>query len=485
MDIQLERKAAAEIEADALIILDFEEHSSLPEGYAPMRESGELTGKAKEFALLHHVPGYKAHRILMAGAGLMRKFTPAELRAITGSAIRFLKARSLGRAAFFLPEDLATPEHVSAIVEGALVGDFECDEHKSDRSGTKFLKSLSVVVPEGGDDLETGLKRGRILGESQNYARSLGVEPANLMTPSVLAERAESVAQEFGLKFDRLDEARMRELGMGALLGVAQGSAEPPAMIVLHYQPEHQPAGKTHLGLIGKGVTFDTGGISIKPAEKMDYMKYDMCGGAAVIGAMRAIALLKPPIPVTGVIPAVENMLGPRAQRPGDIVTSMSGKTVEVLNTDAEGRLILADALTYAQKKLGCTHLVDAATLTGAVVVALGHHHSGVFSSDSSLLDRWMHACEHEGEPMWQLPMGPDYREQIKSAFADMANIGGRDGGAITAAMFLKEFTGETPWVHLDIAGTAWLEENKPYMAKGPTGVLVRSFATLAMNWRD
>ena len=484
MEIQLVRKAAAEIEADALIILEFEESSSLPEGYAAMRESGELTGKPKEFALLHHVPGFKAHRLLMAGAGLMRKFTAAELRTIAGSAARFLKARSIGTAAFLLPEDLSTPEHVSAVVEGALLGDFECDIHKSDHAGIKFLQSLQVVVQEGGDDLELGLKRGQVLGESQNYARSLGLEPANVMTPTVLAERAEAVAKEFGLKFDKLDEARMRELGMGSLLGVAQGSAEPPAMIVLHYEPEHK-AGKTRLGLIGKGVTFDTGGISIKPAEKMDYMKYDMCGGAAVIGAMRAIALLKPPISVTGVIPAVENMLGPRAQRPGDIVTSMSGKTIEVLNTDAEGRLILADALTYAQQKLRCTHLVDAATLTGAVVVALGHHYTGVFTSDSSLLDRWMHASEHEGERMWQLPMGPEYREQIKSVYADMANIGGRDGGAITAATFIKEFTGETPWVHLDIAGTAWLEENKPYMAKGPTGVLVRSFATLAMNWRD
>ena len=485
MEIKLERKSPAEVEADALIILEFEEHSSLPEGYAPMRAAGELTGKPKEFALLHHVPGYKAHRLLMAGAGHLQKFTTAELRTIAGSAARFLKARALAKAAFVLPEDLSTPEHVSAVVEGAIIGDFECDQHKSDRKGTHYLSSLSVVVQGGGDELELGLHRGQVLGDSQNVARALGSEPANLLTPTVLASRAQAVAKECGLGFEVLDEAQMRELGMGSLLGVAQGSAEPPALIVLRYTPEHKPAGKTNLGLVGKAVTFDTGGISIKPSEKMDQMKYDMCGGAAVIGAMRAIALLKPPIPVTGVIPSVENMLGPKAQRPGDIVTSMSGKTIEVLNTDAEGRLILADALTYAQQKLACTHLVDAATLTGAVVVALGHHHTGVFASDDALLDRWMHACGHEGEPMWRMPLGAEYREQIKSAFADMANIGGRDGGAITAAMFLKEFTGETPWVHLDIAGTAWLEENKPYMAKGPTGVLVRSFASLAANWRD
>jgi leucyl aminopeptidase len=304
------------------------------------------------------------------------------------------------------------------------------------------------------------------------------------MTPTELASRAAAMAQETGLAFEMLDEARMRELGMGALLGVSQGSAEPPAMIILRYKPVNAPAGGAHLALVGKGVTFDTGGISIKPSEKMDQMKYDMCGAAAVIGAMRAIALLQPHIPVTGICPCVENMLGPRAQRPGDIVTSMSGRTIEVLNTDAEGRLILADALAYAQM-LGCTHLVDAATLTGAVVVALGHHHTGLFSSDAALLDRWKHASEHEGERMWQLPIGPEYREQLKTAFADIANIGGRDGGAITAAMFLKDFTGDTPWVHLDIAGTAWLEDSKPFMAKGPTGVLVRSFTALAMNWRD
>jgi leucyl aminopeptidase len=484
MLITLERKSSAEVEADALIILEFEESSSLPPGYAPMREAGELTGKPKEFALLHHVPGFRAHRILMAGAGSTQKFTPTELRTIAGSAARFLKARSLSKAAFLLPEDFSTPEHVSAVVEGALIGDFECDQHKSDRSGTKYLSELHVVVQGGGDELEHGLQRGRILGESQNFARALGSEPANVLTPTVLAQRAEAMAKECGLTYEMLDEARMRELGMGAILGVTQGSAEPPALIVLSYHPEHKFAGKTNLGLVGKAVTFDTGGISIKPSEKMDLMKYDMCGGAAVIGAMRAIALLKPAIPVTGVIPSVENMVGPKAQRPGDIVTSMSGKTIEILNTDAEGRLILADAITYAQK-IGCTHLVDAATLTGAVVVALGHHHTGVFSSDDALTDRWMHATAHEGEKMWRLPLGPEYREQIKSAFADMANIGGRDGGSITAAMFIKEFAGETPWVHLDIAGTAWLEDNKPFMAKGPTGVLVRSFVSLAMNWRD
>ena len=274
----------------------------------------------------------------------------------------------------------------------------------------------------------------------------------------------------------------MRQLGMGALLGVAQGSADPPALIVMRYKPENA-ASTDHLGLVGKGVTFDTGGISIKPSEGMEKMKYDMAGGAAVIGAMQAIAHLKPPIAVTGIVPAVENMPGSRAQRPGDIVTSLSGKTIEVLNTDAEGRLILADAITYA-KQLGCTHLIDAATLTGAIVVALGHASSGVFANNDALLERWMAAAKQAGEKMWHMPLDDEYRDQLKTVYADIQNIGGRWGGACTAAMFLKEFAGDTPWVHVDVAGTAWLDDAKPSLAKGPTGIPLGSIVNLALNWK-
>jgi leucyl aminopeptidase len=277
----------------------------------------------------------------------------------------------------------------------------------------------------------------------------------------------------------------MQQLGMGSLLGVAMGSDNPPALIVIRYRPESGAAnGTAHLGLVGKGVTFDTGGISIKPAEGMEKMKYDMAGGAAMIGAMRALAQLKPSIPVTALIPAVENMPGSRAQRPGDIVKSLSGKTIEVINTDAEGRLILADALTYA-KQLGCTHLVDAATLTGAIVVALGHIHVGLFANNEALAARLMAAAGAEGEKMWQMPLDDDYKEQyLKSAFADLPNVGGRWGGAVTAAIFLKEFADPAPWVHLDIAGTAWLDDGKPFLAKGPSGVGVRTLVRLAMDWK-
>jgi leucyl aminopeptidase len=296
-----------------------------------------------------------------------------------------------------------------------------------------------------------------------------------------LVERARQIADS-GLQCEVLERERMQELGMGALLGVAQGSAEPPALIVLRYQPEKAGGGSTHLGLVGKAVTFDTGGISIKPADGMEKMKYDMSGGAATIAAMRAIAQLKPSIRVTGFIPTVENMPGSRAQRPGDIVTTLSGKTVEVINTDAEGRLILADAMGYARQQ-GCTHMIDAATLTGAIVVALGHIHVGLFGNDEALLTKIQDAANASGERMWRMPLDDDYKEYLKSAFADLSNVGGRWGGAVTAAYFLKEFAGDTPWAHLDIAGTAWLDDAKPYMAKGPTGVGVRTFVNLALNW--
>ncbi len=268
---------------------------------------------------------------------------------------------------------------------------------------------------------------------------------------------------------------------MGALLGVAQGSSNEPFLIVMKYKPGVDTGGN-HLALVGKGVTFDTGGISIKPSENMEKMRYDMAGGGAVIGAMRAIAQLKPAVSVTAYIPAVENMLNGNSQRPGDIVTSLAGKTIEVLNTDAEGRLILADAITYAIRN-GATHIVDAATLTGAIGIALGHYNVGAFTNNQELLDRVFTASKKAGEKMWQMPMDDEYKEYLKSPFADLPNIGGRHGGSITAAWFLREFADPTPWVHLDIAATAWLDDSKAWLSKGPTGVGVRTFVELAQDW--
>jgi leucyl aminopeptidase len=486
MEIHLQRKPAESVECDALVALAFEDQTDgrFKDLLSDVYSSGEITGKIFEMTLVHNPGGFKARRLLLAGAGKKEKFTSAELRQVSGAALRHLKSRSIKSIALLLDSEYSGTDQVEAAVEGALIGDFEPDRYKSDKKDVKVVDRFTVAVPGGGTGLDAALERGRITAEAQNLTRELANEPANRLTPSGMAEGARRTAAAYGLECDVLDQDRMKQLGMGSLLGVAQGSAEPPALIVLSYRPAGATANGAHLGLVGKGVTFDTGGISIKPADGMEKMKYDMSGGAAVIGAMRALAQLKPPIPVTALIPAVENMPGSKAQRPGDIVTSLSGKTIEVINTDAEGRLILADALTYA-KRLGCTHLVDAATLTGAVVVALGHVNIGAFSNNDRLAERVLDAARAAGEKMWRLPLDDEYRELLKSPFADMANVGGRPGGAITAAWFLREFADETPWVHLDIAGTAWLDDAKPYASKGPSGVGVRTFVNLAMDWKD
>lgn len=478
MKITLETKPLEQADAEALIVPVFEGQKETRFGAGDLADAGEIVGKSLEMTLLHHVPGVAARRVLLAGAGKPEKFTPSEMRHLVAAAARYLKPKSVKRLACALDAGHPGPEYASAAVEGAILGDYEPDRLKTSDE-TKPLESFALVGT--GDGLEEAVRRGQVLAESQNFTRDLANRPANLLPPLKMAEAAEAMAAEQGLECEVLDRAAMEKLGMGALLGVAQGSAEPPALIVIRYRPA-KPASEAHLGLVGKGVTFDTGGISIKPAEGMEKMKYDMCGGAAMIGAMRAIAQLRPRIAVTGFVPCVENMPGSRAQRPGDIVTAMNGTTIEVLNTDAEGRLILADALVYARRQ-GCTHLVDAATLTGAIVVALGHLNVGLFANDDAMRDRVLKAAKSEGERMWPMPLEDDYKDYLKSAFADLGNIGGRWGGAVTAAMFLKEFAGETPWVHLDIAGTAYLDDAKPYLAKGPTGLPVRTLVRLAMDW--
>ncbi len=476
MQIGLERAGAAAVDTEALVILGFLEQ--VPE---PVRDLGEFSGKALEITLLHRPAGFRAKRLLVIGGGKQADFTSGDLRKAAGAAVRALKAKSVKHIAMALDTGFSSPDYVAAAVEGAILGDYEPDCHKSQKEGKRPVESFTVLT--AAEDAEAGIARGRILGAAQNLTRELVNEPGNLLTPMVLAARAQTMAAAQGLECEVLDRDRMKQLGMGALLGVAMGSAEPPAFIVIRYRPNDLAgANGPHLGLVGKGVTFDTGGVSIKQSDGMEKMKYDMAGGAAMIGAMQAIAQVKPSIAVTALIPAVENMCGGRSQRPGDIVTSLSGKTIEVLNTDAEGRLILADALTYA-KRLGCTHLIDAATLTGAIVVALGHVNAGAFANDDALLSKLLGAARAEGEKMWRMPLDEEYMDQLKSAFADLPNIGTRWGGAATAAMFLKQFAGDTPWVHLDIAGTAWLDEEKPHLAKGPSGVGVRTFVSLAANW--
>jgi leucyl aminopeptidase len=481
MDVKLETKAVPQVEADALVVIGFE--GTPPEGPGAVQlkefyDSGEFSGKALEIAVLHHPAGFSAKRLALAGGGKRDKFNAAELRKLIGATVRSLKAKGIHTIALTLDEPFRSDDFTAAAVEGAILADLENDRYKTDpKKNEKHVDSFAVV---GGS--QSAVDRGRILAEAQNFTRELANEPANVLTPLVLADHAKKMSAEYGLECEILDQDRMKQLGMGALLGVAQGSAEPPALIVIRYKPAKAPASKDHLGLIGKGVTFDTGGISIKPSDGMEKMRYDMSGGAAVIGAMRAIAQLKPAIPVTALVPTIENMPGSKAQRPGDIVKSLSGKTVEVLNTDAEGRLILIDALTYAQR-LGCTHLVDAATLTGAIVVALGSVNIGAFTNNEAFLAKLLEASKAEGEKTWQMPMDEEYKELLKSTFADLHNIGGRAGGSITAAWFIRDFVDETPWIHLDIAGTAWLDDAKPYMAKGATGVGLRTFVRLAETW--
>jgi leucyl aminopeptidase len=484
MQTRFETTPVAEVAAGALIVPAFENEApttAAREWAAAAYASGEFKGKPLEIAVLHNPPGLRAGRLALVGCGQRDKFDAAVLRRATGAATRHLKTRAAKHVAVALESPDAA--QVAAAIEGVILGDYEPDRYKTDpERGARRLESAAVVVPGGGADLAAAFERGRVVADSQNWTRELVNEPANRLTPSALAMRASAMAAECGLDCEILDRDRMAQLGMGSLLGVAQGSDEPPALIVIRYRPADGATGGDHLGLVGKGVTFDTGGISIKPADGMEKMKYDMAGAAAVLGAMRAIAALKPRLPVTALAPCVENMPGSRAQRPGDIVTALSGKTIEVLNTDAEGRLILADALTYAQR-IGCTHLVNAATLTGAIVVALGHVHIGAFTNNQTMLDRVLAAARAESERMWPMPLDDDYKEYLKSAFADLGNVGGRWGGAITAAWFLKEFADPAPWVHLDIAGTAWLDDEKPFLAKGPSGVAVRTFVRLATDW--
>ncbi len=490
MDISIQQGQITETQAAVLVLPGFDPETPrdrviddasgglIHEVY----NSGEFSGKLTETAVLHRVPGFRAGRLMLAGCGKPASFTPSEMRRVAGAAVRTAAGKRLKSVHFYLPEGFDQPQWVQAAVEGALAGSFEPDELRSDpKKNDARVTSFTIVVPSTAAALEKAVEPGSIIGESQNFARGLVNLPSNLLPPLELAARAEAMAAEFGLAYEMLDQEQMRKLGMGALLGVAQGSDNPPALMVLRYSPS-TTSSDDHLALVGKGVTFDTGGYSIKPADGMEKMKYDMGGAAAVLGAMRAIAQLRPPVAVTAFVPAVENMISGRAQRPGDIVTTMSGKTVEVLNTDAEGRLILADALTYAIRQ-GATHLVDAATLTGAIAIALGHLYFGAFTNNDELYNRLAGAAGTAGERMWRLPMDDEYKDYLKSAFADLPNIGGRWGGSITAAKFLEEFVEGKPWVHLDIAGTAWLDDAKPWAAKGPTGIAVRTFVQLAMSW--
>ena len=493
MKTNLSFSAPADVETDCLVVVALDRgekdkpnvsletaDQNVKKAAAGVLASGETTGKPFETTLIHGPANLKAKRLLIIGGGKDKTFSAFDLRRVVGAAVRSLKPKGIRTfAVVVVPGAIAPEEAVKASVEGAFIGDFDPDVYKSDRKDQK-IGSITFVASGDQAKLQQALEQGQIIGESQNFTRTLVNEPSNRMTPTILAERAKNMCSEVGLKCEVYGADKIKELKMGAFWSVAQGSDEPPALIIMRYEPAGAPA-EPVLGLVGKGITFDTGGISIKPADGMEKMKYDMAGGAAMIGAMRAIALLKPKMKVIGIVCATENMPSGKAQKPGDVQIAMSGKSIEIINTDAEGRLVLADGLHYA-KQLGCTHLIDAATLTGACVVALGYVNAGVFANDDNMFQRFQQALNKAGEKMWRLPLDEEYKEVIRSNIADIVNSGGRWGGAVTAAMFLKEFAEDTPWLHLDIAGTAWMEDNKPWIAKGPSGIAVRSLVQFVQD---
>src|SRR6266404_1445148 len=491
----------SEIETECLVVaaLDVGDKDSRAEAQAAsdavrtaaaeVIAGGEATGKIFESVMVHRPQGLKAKRLLLVGGGKAKNFSSYELRKVAGTAVRFLKPKSIRSAVILAPPNwpAGAADAVKSIAEGAYVADFDPDTYKSDRKDMR-MDTITIAV-EGQPDraaLERALDQGRVIGEAQNFTRELVNEPGNRMTPTELARRARAMVEELapstpGLSLEVLGPDKIRELKMGAFWSVAQGSDEPPALIVIRYDPPGAPE-RPVLGLVGKGITFDSGGISIKPSDGMEKMKYDMAGGAAMLGTMRALATLKPKLRVLCIVCASENMPSGKAQKPGDVQIAMSGKSIEIINTDAEGRLVLADGLHYA-RQLGATHLVDAATLTGACVVALGYVNAGVFSNNEEMYQRFSAALQRADEKMWRLPLDEEYREMIRSGIADIVNSGGRWGGAVTAAMFLKEFVGDTPWIHLDIAGTAWMDDNKAWIAKGPSGIAVRSLVEFVRSF--
>jgi len=422
-------------------------------------DSEEFKGKESETAYLNLPPGggLKAQRLVLIGAGEKAEYNSARVSELGGTAARFLRSKNVKSIAV-MPRLEDNAELIAArVVEGAIIGLFEIDKYRTTDKEQKVIDRLVVIV-DGADKkaLDRGVKRGQVVGEAVNFTRDMANEPGAYLTPT-----------------------NMQKEGMGSLLSVSRGSDEPAKLIILKYTPE-KPANDNGqlLALVGKGITFDSGGISLKPGENMELMKYDMTGGATVLGAMRAIAQLKFPIPVLGVAPCSENLPSGKATKPGDVVRAMTGKTIEVINTDAEGRLVLADAIAYA-KKLGATSIIDMATLTGAVSIALGDVNAAVLGTDQELIDEIIAAGKEVGEKFWQLPLDKEYSKQIKSDIADIKNVGGRKAGTITAAAFLKEFADGVAWAHLDIAGTAWGDEAKPYRSKGPTGIAVRTLINL------
>jgi leucyl aminopeptidase len=489
--VSLTTRPAKDLDTDLIVAAVFEDGDSTDDPGVDEATGGQLTqararnefrGKPYETLILPVIAsGWQAGRVLFVGAGKRSELVHDRIRRLATVAALGARQRRVTRLALLLPAASSGERAVQAAAEGLCLGNYDGGTYKSDPEPRTWLESAALRVAADTDQsLHAALERGRILGECTNHARAMSNAPGNELTPRVFADRGAELARSAGLGVEVIDESQIAALNMGLLLGVAKGSKEPPRLLVLKHEPANAVPGVV-LGLVGKGITFDTGGISIKPAENMDKMKDDMSGGAAVICALAALSRLGAPVRCIGIVPMTENMPGGVAVKPGDVLVSAEGKTVEILNTDAEGRLVLGDGLWYA-RQLGATHLVDLATLTGACVVALGKTTSGLFGSPDAWVDAVHIASERAGDRSWPMPTFDDYKEQLKSDIADFTNTGGRAGGAITGALFIKEFAGNLPWVHMDIAGTAWAEEPKPYQPKGATGVGVRTLVELALD---
>ena len=486
LHIEITEHLAAATKDEAAVVFVFEDEPRVKVLDDQLRRacdeairSGEFKGE-DETSLLFYAPmdAGGARKLLLLGLGTHADFTPAVLRRAASTAVRSARGAHLRRLSFVLPETSDAPFGPRVVAEGALLGLYENDFYQNKEEAAPEVESVKIVAGGVSEELRAEAERGRIVAESVNWARRLADEPGATLPPRELARRAAEMAAEFGLTVESLNAEEIQARGMGGLWGIGKGSDEEPALVVIRYEPEGAPAADELWAFVGKGITFDTGGISIKHGLDMYEMKGDMAGGAAVLGALRAIAQLKPARRIVGIVPAAENMPSGRSIKPGDVVKTLAGYNVEVVDTDAEGRMVLIDGIAYA-RQLGATRIVDLATLTGSIIVALGHHRAGLFSNDDEWAARVLEAAERAGEPAWRMPANDDYKKRIESDIADFKNYGGRPD-ATSAALLLSKFADKTPWVHLDIAGTSWQEDARAYGPKGSTGAGVRTLVELA-----
>jgi len=492
MKIRLAKGTWDSIECDALIVPLFEDEEKNERAFttaldekldgllSELKSTEEWTSKAGQISVIYRPSQLRTDRLILLGAGKRKSYDAQAIRTLIMQAVRTVKSYKLKRVAVYRRSQVEPALAAQAVVEGVVMATYSGDDYKTEDKAKNFIEEVLFVteLDQGLAKVEEAMKRGEIVAQATNLARRLANEPGNRLTPSVLAQTAAEIAEKYGLEIEVLGEPEMEEKQMGAILAVARGSDEPARFIVLRHFGA--PEGEANpIVLVGKGVTFDSGGLSLKSAKSMEQMKFDKAGACTVLGAMQAIAQLQVKKNVVGLIPAVENLPSGRAQRPGDVVRSMSGKTIEVLNTDAEGRLILADALCYG-RQLQPEYMVDIATLTGAIVIALGRLRAGLFSNNDELCQKLLQASERSGEKFWRLPLDEDYRRAIKSQIADIKNVGGRWGGAIIAAKFLEEFVEDVPWCHIDMAGVDLFKENQEL--KGPTGFGVRTLVEMVSS---